>query len=109
MTVMADYVVPSTTTLTQATCDSTATSSDPSEVPVAEGADMGEVVYSPAPARGIVHGGKRDLELPDYIASYQPLEVSSACTCLASTQASAMTITATSTVTGSTDVSVFIS
>ena len=107
MTVMAVWIVASTTTVTQAACDSTATSPDPSDVPVAEVADTGEVGYAPEPAHGIVHGGKRDLQLPDYIASYQPSEVSSACTCLASTQAAAMTITATSTVIGITDVSVF--
>ena len=109
MKVMADFVAATTTTVTQATCMTTL-SLEPSAAPVADvgGSDPGEMGHPPQHPPGIAHGGRRDVQLPDYVASYQPSEVSSACTCLASTQAAAKVTSATLTVTGSTDVSTCI-
>ena len=77
MTVMDDHAVASTTTVTRATCTG--------------GPTLAKVV-SPTPApsskgpSGVTHGG-RDAQLPAYLSSYQPAQVSSACSCLASSQA----------------------
>ena len=43
-------------------------------------------------ASGLRHGG-RDVQLPDYIASYEPEQVSSACNCLSMKNAAAATAT----------------
>ncbi|KAI4151412.1 MAG: hypothetical protein LQ340_003504 [Diploschistes diacapsis] len=95
MTIDADYLVTTTTTVTRAACATTAPQIP--SITAAPNARLGE--GSP---QGITDGGKRDAQLPDYLTSYQPAQVSSACTCLSSTQAQATaTITSTATITGS--------
>lgn len=99
MTIDADYLVTTTTTVTRAACATTAPQIP--SITAAPNARLGE--GSP---QGITDGGKRDAQLPDYLTSYQPAQVSSACTCLSSTQAQATaTITSTATITGSIEVS----
>lgn len=106
MTVMEDYVQFVTTTLTQAACNATTTRPlQAIQIPsTSSGSGSGSI---PPPRGGVFHGGKRDQQLPAYVAQYALNQVSSACGCLQSSQA-AVTATVTqvmATETGTTDVS----